>query len=79
VVHAAAMGEASCLVDARPDAVGGDERRENCANDDRQQNDPCLHGDCPFDSISRTARPGDACCSPRVGRCYLLLCVAQEE
>ncbi len=28
--------------------------------------------DCPFDSIAE--QPGDACCSSRVGRCYLLLC-----
>ena len=49
------------------------------ANHNGQQNDSHLHGDCPFKSISRTARPGDACCSPRVGRCYLLFCSAREE
>src|SRR5947208_713882 len=32
------------LVNAWPDAVGGDERRENCANHNGQQNDPRLHG-----------------------------------
>src|SRR5436189_4541249 len=73
VLHVAATGEASRLVNAWPDAVGGDERRENCADDDGQQHNLRLHGDCPFKSISRTARPGDVCCSPRIGRCYLLL------
>jgi hypothetical protein len=40
-----------------PDAVTKDEHeRKRCAENDGQQNDPRLHGDCPFDSISR--QPG---------------------
>ena len=35
--------------------------------------------DCPFDWLLRTARPGDACCSPRIGRCYLLLRLRQKR
>src|SRR6476646_12150893 len=50
--------EARCLADARPHAVGSGERRENCADDDGQQNDPLLHGDCPFDSIFENSPAG---------------------
>jgi hypothetical protein len=28
--------------------------------------------DCPFGSVARTARPGNACSTASVGRCYLL-------
>jgi hypothetical protein len=74
--HAAVNRE---LLEIGPGPVGQNERKKHCAEDDGQQSDPRLHGTVLSDSIARTARPGDACCNPRVGRCYLLLRQAQER
>ena len=64
----------SLEVNWRPGTVGQHERKHQRADYDGQQHDPRLHG--AFLPIRLPERPGrgDACCSPRTGRCYLLSC-----